>query len=175
MSWRIITYRLPTEPSRNRVAAWRELRRVGAVPLQSATWAVPAGDQFDEGLEKARSIVDRAGGQVLVFDVTASEETSVLLEALYEAERDAEWKEFCSECEKARQELRGEFDKQKFTLAELDEEEQNIDRLRRWYRDLRAKDVFGSATTAEAERELKTCVEILEDYAERVYQERTRP
>jgi hypothetical protein len=30
VSWRVITYRLPAEPSRHRVAVWRELRRLGA-------------------------------------------------------------------------------------------------------------------------------------------------
>jgi hypothetical protein len=34
MAWRVITYRLLAEPSRHRVAVWRELRRLGAVPLQ---------------------------------------------------------------------------------------------------------------------------------------------
>ena len=50
MPWQIITYRLPKEPSRHRVAVWRELRRLGAVSLQQGTWAVPAGEGFDEGL-----------------------------------------------------------------------------------------------------------------------------
>ena len=29
------------EPSRHRVAVWRELRRAGAVPLGQGCWAVP--------------------------------------------------------------------------------------------------------------------------------------
>jgi len=33
VAWRVITYRLPPEPSRHRVAVWRELRRLGAVTL----------------------------------------------------------------------------------------------------------------------------------------------
>src|SRR5215831_17921439 len=37
VSWRVITYRLPAEPSRHRVAVWRELRRLGAVSLQQGT------------------------------------------------------------------------------------------------------------------------------------------
>ena len=49
MSWQIITYRLPKEPSRHRVAVWRELRRLGAVSLQQGTWALPSGEGFDEG------------------------------------------------------------------------------------------------------------------------------
>jgi hypothetical protein len=175
MSWRVLTYRLSGEESRHRVAAWRELRRVGAVALQSATWAIPGGDRFDEGLARAVALVKRTGGQALCFEVTASEETVAALEGLYTADREAEWTEFCSECDKAVAELEGEVEKEKFTLAELDEEEQNIDRLRRWYRELRAKDLFGAPSAGEGERRLKVCAELLEDFAERVYEARERP
>ena len=175
MSWRVLTYRLSGDQSRHRVAVWRELRRVGAVALQSATWAIPAGDRFDEGLERATALVKRSGGQALCFEVAASEETVAAVEALYTAEREAEWVEFCSECDKAEAELHREIEKEKFTLAELDEEEQNLDRLRRWYRELRAKDLFGAPSAALGERRLKDCVDLLEDFAERVYQARERP
>ena len=57
----------------------------------------------------------------------------------------------------------------------MDEEEQSLDRLRRWYRTIRARDLFGAPSAAAAERRLKECTEALEDFAERVYQARERP
>jgi hypothetical protein len=175
MRWRIVTYRLAAEQSRHRVAIWRELRRVGAVALQSATWAIPTGDPFDEGLAKAVALVERGDGHALVLEVAPLEDNVAALEHLYTDEREAEWVEFCSECDKAEAELHGEFEKEKFTLAELDEEEQNLERLRRWYRELRAKDLFGAPSATSAERQLKGCAELLEDFAERVYEARQRP
>lgn len=172
MGWRILTYRLSGDESRHRVAVWRELRRLGALPLQSATWALPVGDRFDKGLDRALALIRRAGGQALRFDVVPSEDTEASLEALYCAERDAEWGEFCSECDKAEEELHREIETQKFTPAELDEEEQSIERLRRWHRELRAKDLFGARLASEGERRLKDCVEALEEFAELVYQAR---
>ena len=44
----MLTYRLVAEPSRHRVAVWRELRRSGAVSLQQGLWAVPDGTTFDQ-------------------------------------------------------------------------------------------------------------------------------
>jgi hypothetical protein len=38
----------------------------------------------------------------------------------------------------------------KLTTAELEKEEQSLDRLRRWHRDLTALDVFGASSAAEA-------------------------
>ena len=50
--------------------------------------------------------------------------------------------------------LRREIRNEKFTLAELDEEEQNVDRLRRWHRELRSRDVFDSVDFATIQAEL---------------------
>jgi hypothetical protein len=169
-----VTYRLSGDGSGHRVGIWRELRRRGAVSLQTATWALPSGDQFDEGLSKAVSLVRRSGGSVLVADVDPASPAVAQLEELYNGERDAEWAEFLSECAKALAELANEVSREKFTLAELDEEEHNVDRLRRWYRDLRAKDLFGAPGSANADVKLKEVIEALEDFAERVYEARSR-
>lgn len=169
-----MTYRLTAEGAGHRVGIWRELRRRGAVGLQTATWAMPSGDHFDEGLEKAVGLVRRSGGTVLVADVDPASPAVAELEALYNAERDAEWGEFVSECDKALAELAGEVAKEKFTLAELEEEEHNVDRLRRWYRELRAKDLFGAPGSIPAEVRLKEAVDALEDFAELVYEARSR-
>ena len=56
--------------------------------------------------------------------------------------------------------------------TELDEEEESLDRLRRWYRSIRARDLFGAPRAAAAEKRLKDCAEALEHYAELVYEAR---
>jgi hypothetical protein len=173
VSWRVITYRLPAEPSRHRVAVWRELR-LGAVALQRGTWAVPDGEPFETGLSQVVEEIKAAGGQPVVLAVAGEEASTAQLEALFTAQREAEWGEFLSDCGKDETELAGEIVKSKLTLAELDEEEQSLDRLRRWYRTIRARDLFGAPSAAVAERRLKECTEALEDFAERVYQARER-
>jgi ChrB-like protein len=173
VSWRVITYRLPAEPSRHRVAVWRELRRLGAVSLQQGTWAVPEGEGFDVGLTDVVEAIKAAGGQPVVLAV--AEASTDQLAALFTEEREAEWGEFLSDCGKYEAELAGEVAKGKLTLAELDEEEQSLDRLRRWYRTIRARDLFGAPSAAAADQRLKDCAEALEDFAEQVYQARERP
>jgi hypothetical protein len=174
VAWRVITYRLPAEPSRHRVAVWRELRRLGAVPLQQGTWAVPEGEPFAAGFAHVVKAIGAAGGQPVVL--AAEEEASAAqLEELFTAQREAEWGEFVSDCGKYEAELAGEVAKGKLTLAELDEEEQSLDRLRRWYRTIKARDLFGAPGAAAAERRLKECAGALESFAEQVYQARDRP
>jgi|SRR5215469_1550894 len=172
MSWRLITYRLPAEPSRHRVAIWRELRRLGALSLQQGSWAVPPGEPFDAGLEQVASAITAAGGQPVVLVVADDEASVSALKALFTAEREAEWAEFLSDCAKYEAELAGEIIKGKLTLAELDEEEQSLDRLRRWYRAIRSRDLFGAPNAPAAEQRLKECAEALENFAGLVYQAR---
>lgn len=174
MTWRILTYRLEAEGSRHRVGIWRELRKAGAVSLQNGTWAIPAGPDFDAAIERATALIERAESRALVFDVSPTEASTGALEALHVAERDAEWGEFLSDCAKFDAEIASEIAKEKFTLAELDEEEQNLDRLRRWYREIRSRDIFGAPSADLAERRLKECAEVLEDFANQVYEARER-
>jgi len=175
VSWRLITYRLPAEPSRHRVAVWRELRRLGAVPLQQGTWVLPEGEGFNAGLTQVISTISEAGGQPVVLKVSDDEVGTISLEELFTAQREAEWGEFLSDCSKYEAELADEVAKEKLTLAELDEEEESLERLRRWYRAIRARDVYGAPSAVDAERRLKECAESLERFAELVYQARERP
>jgi hypothetical protein len=172
MPWQIIAYRLPTEPSRHRVAVWRELRRLGAVSLQQGTWALPSGEGFDEGFAQVVQTIDAAGGQPVTLAVADDDHSVTQLERLFTEQRDLEWQEFLADCDKYEAELADEVKKGKLTLAELDEEEESLERLRRWYRTIRARDLFGAPGAIAADRRLKECIEALERYAELVYQAR---
>jgi hypothetical protein len=66
------------------------------------------------------------------------------LAAVYTAARQAEWTELVAECGKDLAELDQEVAKGKLTLAELDQEEHSLERLRRWHRALRLRDVLGA-------------------------------
>jgi hypothetical protein len=175
VGWRLITYRLPAEPSRHRVAVWRELRRLGAVGLQQGTWALPSGEGFDEGFDQVLETIDAAGGHPVVLAVADDDASVAQLEGLFTEQREAEWLEFLGDCDKYEAELAAEVRKGKLTLAELDEEEQSLDRLRRWYRQIRGRDLYGAPGAVIAERRLKECGESLEAFAEQVYRAREQP
>jgi Protein ChrB, N-terminal len=133
------------------------------------------GSRSRRGFAQVVEEIKVAGGQPVVLAVADDQDSVAQLEALFTAQREAEWGEFLSDCGKYEAELAGEIAKGKLTLAELDEEEQSLDRLRRWYRTIRARDLFGAPSAPVAERRLKECTEALEDFAEQVYQARERP
>jgi hypothetical protein len=100
---------------------WRELRRAGAIALQQATWTIPARPHLVEGVERATEMVARAEGDVIVFDASPRDEAQAAhLEDMYIQAREAEWKEFLSECVKLQEEVNKEISQGKLTIAELD-------------------------------------------------------
>jgi hypothetical protein len=168
--WVVLLLRLPAGPSRHRVAVWRELRRIGALSLGQGIWAVPDVPVFAGGLDRALELAGRAGGQAVVLAANGrSEADADALQAMFTAARQEDWAEFLADAIKYDAELDKEIRTAKFTLAELEEEEQSLERLRRWHRDLTARDVFGAPNAAEATQRLKDCTAHFEDYAEQVF------
>ena len=166
----MLAVRLPAEPSRHRVAVWRELRRVGALSLGQGVWALPKSPAFQQGLERALGLIERGKGEAVILEARGRDQTQAArLEKLFTAGREEEWAEFISECGKYEAELDRELAEEKFTLAELDEEEQSLERLRRWYRELKLRDLFGAPSATQADQLLKRCQTRLEGFAERVY------
>ncbi|MET9311936.1 Chromate resistance protein ChrB [Kribbella sp. NPDC003505] len=168
--WLVLVVRIPAEPSRHRVAVWRELRKAGALSLGQGVWAVPQLPVFEASMQRTAELVARADGEVTVLDATGrSADDAARLRRLYDEARRADWTEFLADCTKFEEELAKEIRIEKFTLAELEEEEQSLERLRRWHRDLTGRDVFGTPESAQATARLKDCVARCEDYAELVF------
>ncbi|MFI5613223.1 Chromate resistance protein ChrB [Amycolatopsis sp. NPDC051903] len=168
--WLVLVVRVPAEPSRHRVAVWRELRRIGALSLGRGTWAVPDVPGFASGVSRVDELAQRGEGEVVVLDaVGRDDQDTARLAALFTADREDEFREFLADCGKYDIKIDKHVRNSKFTMAELEEEEQSLDRLRRWHRDLKARDVFGAPSAAEAEQQLNHCAERLADYTEQVF------
>jgi hypothetical protein len=161
---------MPAQPSGGRVAAWRELRKAGAVQLGQGTWAVPAAPVFAPMLDRVRALSDQHGGEFHVFEAIPHDEpTRGAVRQAWAAARADEWAEFASDCGKYLDELAKETSNEKFTLAELEEEEQSMERLRRWHRDLRLREREPSSESDEVTALLSQCETALETYTEDVY------
>ncbi|MCU7726962.1 chromate resistance protein ChrB, partial [Actinoplanes sp. KI2] len=168
--WVVLVLKVPAEPSRHRVAVWRELRRIGALSLGQGVWAVPDVPVFAGGIERAITMAEQGGGQAMTLHASGrGAEDAARFRAMFTAARSADWAEFLADCGKFERGLAKEIAIGKFTLAELEEEEQSVERLRRWHRDLTARDVFGAPEAAEAARRLKNCAAGCENYAELVF------
>lgn len=153
------------------MAVWRQLRKTGAVPVSSGVWTLPAGPVFQAELDRAGELCRKGGGVFAVMDAAPRDAASTaLLRDTFKAARIDEWAEFTADCGKFESEIAKEIAKQKFTFAELEEEEQSMERLRRWFRDLKKRDVLNLPEARDADRHLRTCATTLDGYADMVYQ-----
>lgn len=170
VSWLLVIPKVPAEPSRHRVAVWRELRRVGAVPAASGAWTVPDLPAFTDALPTVRELAERGGGTLAVLTASShgDDDIAVLRDAFIAARTD-EWQEFVADCGKFSDEIDREIAKEKFTFGELEEEEQSLERLRRWHRDLRRRNVVELDIATTATRRLEDVTEKLAGYAEQVF------
>ena len=152
------------------MAVWRELRRAGAVPLGQAIWAVPDLPAVRPLLDRLAGLVEAASGSLVVLAASGYGEADAdRLAQLYVDARESEWAEFHADCGKYLDELDKEERMGKYTLAELEEEEQSLDRLRRWYRELRSRDLLAIPASVHSATDLKTCEERFALYADHVY------
>ncbi|MGN5379495.1 Chromate resistance protein ChrB [Streptomyces lasalocidi] len=151
--WLVLVAKLPAQPSRHRVGVWRELRGIGALSLGQGIWAVPDVPVFADGIARAVALTEQADGQVVTLTASGrGPQDADRLREMFGAARSADWAEFLADCDTFEAEIAKEIRIAKLTLAELEEEEQSLERLRRWHRDLTARDVFGTSEAAEAAR-----------------------
>jgi hypothetical protein len=165
--WQLFVYRLPSKPSSARVAVWRDLRRLGALPLQQAAVAVPAGRGFEEGLDAVEERVRAEGGTSYRFSVSED----ARLEDEWNALRRQEYEEIVEECEtKFEREIEFEIFRQNLTAGEAEEIEADLEKLRAWFARVSARDVFGAPSQERAAAAIAHCAELLDDFERRVYE-----
>ena len=175
VDWILLTYRLHSGGSRARVAVWREIRRSGALHLQQSVVAFPATKEFRAPVERFRQLVKELGGETLVVEgePMAGADAERLRDAWNEA-RDDEYRELIAVCGKFLAEVEHEFEIEKFTLAELEEEESEYEKLRQWHDRIAARDVCGAPRASVARDALDQAAEAFGRYSDAVF-ERTQP
>jgi hypothetical protein len=164
--WILFFYKAPKLPSSARVAAWRRLHKLGAVYLGPSACALPARLEVDAELERVAGSLASAGGSSEMFVVAQlSEESESRLEGLYNAARDAEYDELIERADALIAELEREGAGDKFTFAEVEENEADLAKLRRWAARIRWRDVFGASRRATAEAAVRAAQERLDGFA----------
>jgi len=99
--WVALSYRLPREPTRLRLAVWRRLKRLGATVLHDAVWLLPADAKTREAYEWLAEEIEEQGGTALVWEATsfdAAQDDSIV--AQYRAEADERYAAIAASAER---------------------------------------------------------------------------
>jgi hypothetical protein len=169
--WLLLIYQLPKGSSSARTAVWREARRLGALSLQHAVCLLPLSEGNREAYDRLARRIEEYGGEASILETTSpSDDWHERIVARFNAARDEEYEEVVDETERFREEISRERRKGKFTFAELEDEESNLERLRRYLAQVVARDAFGAEGRMQAEVEVERCAEVLDAFAQEIYE-----
>ena len=168
--WLLFTPQIPAFPSSVRVMVWRRLQHAGAVSLQNGVWILPRSPEHERLIGDLFAEVERQGGSGFILTADAADPTfHARIVAHFHAEREQEYAEFAERCREFRHEIEKETQAQKFTFAELEENEHDLVRLTSWLRKIQGRDFFHGARSEEAVHTLARCRSALEDFTATVY------
>ena len=169
--WLTINYTLRKEPSRARVNMWRKLKKSGAVILGQSVWFLPTNKENEVNLQKiSHEIVQNNGKCYIMRMIPQDEGTSERIIAAFNQARDEEYGALLEQCEDLFRELEKESLLGKFTFAELEENENELQKLTRWYQKITERDFCGASLQPSADEKLELCRVRLESFSAEVYQ-----
>ncbi len=164
----MLIYRVPSEPSRLRTAVWRRLKALGAVYVANSVAVLPESPEATRGLRALRAEVEEMGGTAQL--VRAEPLTGLAdFTAKYNEARDEEYAEVIHRCEDFLAEIAEETAAEHFSYAELEENDEDLAKLRGWLGKVEARDILGATSAARARAALARCAEALDGFAGRVY------
>ncbi len=168
--WLLLLAQLPKSPSSARVALWRRLRAAGATTMINSAWVLPETAPHSKFLGQLRDGVLRQGGTAFVLNVSvASPEVTETITARFQADRAKEYDEFAERCTALLDEIGKEASAEKYTFAEMEESEQDLEKLARWLAKIQERDFFPDERGEQSAAMLVRCRSAVETFSQAVY------
>ncbi len=170
-SWLLLTYKVPAEPAAKRIALWRKLKGMGAVYLQNGVCMLPKTDDHLRRLKVIENEIAEMSGEAVLLETAGPDrvQEQKVIER-FTADRDEAYREFIGKCADFETEIARETKAGHFTYAELEENDEDLEKLKGWLAKIRKLDFYKAPLSAEADKCLEKCVALLEAYAKRVFE-----
>ncbi len=169
-TWAVISYTLPREPSRVRVSLWRKLKKIGAVNIQQSMWILPLTDENFNLLNDIKSEVFQNSGEAFVMKSSVDEDGQKNIIERFNSARNEEYRELLEQCEEFFKEIDKETARENFSFAEIEENEEELNKLKQWFAKIETRDTFGASLKETSKATLSKCTEELEKFCDKVYQ-----
>ena len=171
-AWLLLVYRVPPEPSASRVAVWRDLKRIGVLYLQQCVCVAPRTPALEDALTAVRARIEAVGGSSNLFAVASLPDVDAA--SLVDGFRELvakQYAEIVEECEtKFVKEIEFEIFRANYSYAEAEEIEQDLDKIRRWFAQVQARDWFDAPGRGEVEGWIGRCAELLDGFYAAVHE-----
>jgi hypothetical protein len=168
--WLLLLAQLPSTPSSARVALWRRLRAIGATAAVNGAWVLPDTAPHAKFFEELRSRILGQGGTAFVLVVpVCPPDVHQAIAGRFRADRGREYDEFAERCAAHLDEISKEAGAGKYTFAEMEESEQDLEKLARWLAKITARDFFPDERAHQSAELLARCRDALEGFSQAVY------
>lgn len=171
MNFLAFTYKIPSEPSKNRVYIWRAVKELGAVYLQQGVALLPYEEKLYETLRNLRDQVNSFGGKSTLSQLSflnTDDEEDIILE--FKKQINEEYTEFQNNCQRLIYELDRETENDNFLFSELEEGEEELKKLQRWYTKINRRMYFKTENEEKAKEILEKAKCRLQQYSNIVYE-----
>ena len=166
--WLLLAYRIPSEPSRLRAGVWRALKVARPIYLQNAVAAVPEDPTAEWALRALRAEIaqmDGATAQLLCADTLVGGRD--LIDATMPHATTNTTKS--SIAAKTSLPMSTRTRRAHFSYWELEENDEDLTKLRGWFDKVAARDRLGAAGRDTAAKALEECGHTLDRFAQAVY------
>jgi hypothetical protein len=167
--WLLLVYKVPAEPARIRAGVWRRLKALGAVYLQDGVAALPRSSAAERVLRALQNEVAGSGGVGYLMSCEVLAGRAEVCSA-YNRARDEEYAEIGERCRGFEAEIERETATMHFSYAELEENDEDLSKLKSWLAKVQARDVLGAGEAARAVEAVARCEAALEGFARAVYE-----
>ncbi len=172
MTWLLLIYSVPSTPSRKRAAVWRDLKKAGAVYLRDGVAVLPEQTETRAIFEAIMAKVEEFGGRATVIKgahLDPAPAERVIAET--QASRAEEYAEISREADGFLAHVEREREHREFTFAELEELEADLEKLRRWAEQVKARDYFTAPEATAIDEVLGRCEQAVAIFLEEAYRQ----
>ncbi len=168
-TWLVFIYKVPSEPARKRTFVWRRLTQLGALYLQQAVALLPDTKTNATELEQLAARAREMDGEATLLRASSVDPVwEKMIRARFDAEREVLYDKLRKEIIKFVDEIQREEERRNYTLGEMEELQEWLEELHRWFDKVKQRDFFKSKGATETRDALKGAAERLEAFAPRV-------
>ncbi len=169
--WLVIVYNLPSEPSKLRVRAWRNLKKLGAINISQSMWILPYNEKNHSTLLTLSEELENDNGETFIMKTAFMEDKyEKRIISYFNAARKIEYEEIIDKCEDYFNEIEKETERKNFTFAEAEENEEELEKLLAWFLKIKNRDIYNSELRKPTEEALEKCKHVFEEFSTRVYE-----
>jgi hypothetical protein len=168
--WLLLIYKVPQDPTRFRTYLWRQMRMLGALSLQQMVCLLPKTPDHESEMQRLVAKIEGFGGEAHVLTFTSpSKEWEDRIITRFNATVNEDYAEVAENEERFQDEIHRETRKGKFTFVELEDMEDDREKINREMARVQARDFFGAPGRSEAEAQMAETAKLFKEFSRKVY------